>query len=571
MRWLGVASLVGVSMFLVSPAQAQAEAELLEFVSETTEKLYAPEGTFERVLVSAEDAPRLFSLDDVDGNPNILAAYEISGSEMNGKGVTAMSVLVPPEETVVPQSVSDIAAGYRAEPTAILSGYLNQAAMTVTKSASTISYTLEGNDVAPSYTLVLDEAYGRIVRMYIDNPETGGLDVHYDYDEAGLTRVVVYFATQDYPELRWALVDFPVTATETQKAELVSSIEEQRERSPHVTSFEAKQNVATAPVALQSSGDLIPSFNIGSTSCNAGNGACFSFIGLEICFNVGIGVGLNTTTSVTMNGDANVEYPLEGREGEAGFSLAGTTGTSSIDYSFAYNASVCASVTFPFVGTCNSSLTLASGSLEALSGDMSFSPFLLPGDADRPLCTGDTIGGTLLGINPSISLCDLTLGFTGGLNINPNLDYCLRGDSVFIPDSPVIITKEDNAKGLGGVSITAEGGEAFVPAVEGQNVYQVQWSGQADLSGSVTLSPTLSIEIPLFGEVSPSLGNYTLQLGNLGVNDFGMTDLVEVELNSGGGGFGCSAGANEFSRGDSAILVLVLTCMLVARRRDTIH
>lgn len=350
---------------------------------------------------------------------------------------------------------------------------------------------------------------------------------------AGLRASFVEFSTNDDPMMRWALVDFPIAVEERARAPLPSATHSVAPstlpRTPSTKETVPKDGIETAPVEFVSSDDLIDPINLGTTSCTASNGVCFDIIGLEICFNIGLGVALNTNTTLTMYGEANVEYPVEGREGEARVTFNGTTGSSSIDYSFAYDAEICASVTVPVLGTCNSSLQLAQGSVTAASGEEFFTPFLLLNSAERPVCTGDAIDPLHVGVSPSITLCDLELGFTGGIGIDPSLDYCVSGDSMLVANHTVF-DDADGARGTLKSEIISDNDAAFIPAYEGPNTLQLDWNGEASLTGTLTFTPTLSVTIPGFGEVSLPLGSFPLHLGSLGITPIGMWDTVDVAL-----------------------------------------
>lgn len=515
-----VFSIIGVAFMWVPPAQGQAADELLELVWATTQPLYSQEVTFERVLVYAEYADELLTLDDMRAHPFVLGVYDLTGEETNGVLLSKSTSIVPRDPSIVPDAVAMIAEAYRAEPRSILEGYMGYA--TASKSNGLVAYTIEGNGAAPTYTLFVNDAEGRIAGAHIGAGPYTSLKVQYDYDAAGaIARVVVEFSTNEHPEMRWALVDIPVDSgapsqppSSQRVAKIDSFVQPPLQHTRSDQQAQPKNVVVTAPVELAASDDLIDPINLGTTSCTASDGICFEIIGLEICFNIGLGVALNTNTTLTMNGEANIEYPLEGREGEARITFTGTTGTSSIDYSFAYDAEICASATVPVLGTCNSSFVLAQDSFTAASGEQAFSPFLLPGDAERPVCTGDSIDPLFVGTNPGVTLCDLELSFTGGLDIDPNLDYCVSGDSMVVATA----------------GIFTEGGEAFVPAVDGMNTFQVDWNGQASLAGSVTLTPALGVTIPGIGDVTLPLGSFPLQLGSLGINSVSMSDMFQIEL-----------------------------------------
>ncbi len=532
---VGMLAIVSATVVWGQPAFGQSAGDLLEFVRASTEPLYAPDTAFERVLVDAAVADELMTLNDARTHPFVLGVYEIVGHEMNGQRVAATKAIYPPDEFIVPESVATIAGAYRAEPGSILDGYTKN--VTATTADGVVTYTIEGNNAAPTYTLLVDAAAARIVGARIGYEGAPSLEVRYNYAASGaVARVVVEFSTNDEPAIRWALVDFPVDVEEgvqpsrTLLPSGMPSVSSPKLRQPPLTKETVlKDGVETAPVAFVSSDDLIDPINLGTTSCTASNGVCFEFIGLDICFNIGLGVALNTNTTITMNGDANIEFPVEGREGEARVTFNGTTGSSSIDYSFAYDAEVCASVTVPVLGTCNSSVQLAQGSVTAASGEEFFTPFLLLNSAERPVCTGDAIDPLHVGVSPSITLCDLELGFTGGIGIDPSLDYCISGDSMLIANHTVF-DDADGARSKLKSEIVSDNDAAFVPAFEGPNTFQLDWNGEASLTGTLTFIPTLSVTIPGFGEVSLPLGSFPLHLGSLGITDVGMWDTIDVVL-----------------------------------------
>ncbi|GJM26974.1 MAG: hypothetical protein DHS20C16_33890 [Phycisphaerae bacterium] len=529
---VGILAIVGALVVGVQPALGQSADDVFEFVKATTVPLYSPDAAFERVLVDAAVADELMTLNDARSHPYVLGVYEIAGQVMNGQQLTATKAIVSPDGFIVPENVATIAGAYRAEPGAILAGFTRN--VLATTADGILTYTIEGNNAAPTYTLLVDAAGGRIIGARIGYGGIPSLDVRYDYDAFGaIARVVVEFSTNDAPTMRWALVDFPIAVEERVRVPLSSAIQSIAPRklaqTPATKETIPKDGIETAPVEFVSSDDLIDPINLGSTSCTASNGVCFDFIGLEICFNIGLGVALNTNTALAMYGEANVEFPVEGREGEARVTFNGTTGSSSIDYSFAYDAEICASVTVPVLGTCNSSIQLAQGSVTAASGEAFFTPFLLLNSAERPVCTGDAIDPLLVGVNPSITLCDLELGFTGGIGIDPSLDYCVSGDSMLVANHTVF-DDADGARGTLKSEIISDNDAAFVPAFEGPNTFQLDWNGEASLTGTLTLTPTLSVTIPGFGDVSLPLGSIPLHLGSLGITPIGMWDTLDVAL-----------------------------------------
>ena len=523
----GLMLTIGATLSWMQPARAQAADELLEFIWETTEPIYSQTVTFERALVFADYADGIRTLDDIRTHTAVVGVYELSGLKSNGQWSAMTTTIMTPDESFVPEGVIMIAGAYRAEPRSILEGYMSNA--TVSKADGMVTYTVEGNGSVPTYKLLVDDAVGRIVGAHIGYGESKSLQVKYDYDAIGeISRVVAEFSTSENPEMRWALVDIPLdpgTRSQSSSAPTLAGANSFVPQRPNPTSsgqqLAAKDGVVSAPIDFVSSEDLFDPINLGTTSCTASNGACFDFLGLDICFNIGLGVSLATNSSIAMDGHANVRYPVEGREGEAGVTLTGTTGSSSIDYSFAYDAEICASVTVPVLGTCTSSIQLAQGSVTAASGEEFFSPFLLPGDSERPVCTGDAIDPLLVGVSPSITLCDLTLGFTGGLNIDPSLDYCISGDYMRVSRQIIDIN---------GANFFNEGIEAFVPAVDGMNDFLVNWRGEASLTGTLTLTPALSVTIPGFGEVSLPLGSFPFDLGGLDVSSVSMSNHFEVDL-----------------------------------------
>ena len=78
--------------------------------------------------------------------------------------------------------------------------------------------------------------------------------------------------------------------------------------------------------------------------------------------------------------------------------------------------------------------------------------------------------------------------------------------------------------------LVSDNDAAFVPAFEGPNTFQLDWNGEASLTGTLTFIPTLSVTIPGFGEVSLPLGSIPLHLGSLGITDVGMWDTLDVAL-----------------------------------------
>jgi hypothetical protein len=144
------------------------------------------------------------------------------------------------------------------------------------------------------------------------------------------------------------------------------------------------------------------------------------------------------------------------------------------------------------------------------SGTQTFTPFLLPGDSDRPVCTGDALNPFTVGVNPSISICDLTFGITGGLSIDPNLDYCVEGDSL-----DVVQTFDEK-------QLTQEGDSIRVPAQGAGADFMATWNGTSSLAGSLTVSPTIGITIPVLGDLNVPLPSFPFNLGTINGDTFNL-------------------------------------------------
>jgi hypothetical protein len=526
----GILSTVGVLLVWLQPAQGQAANELLKFAQTTTAPLYAQDASFERVLVDALFADEIMTLTNARAHPFVLGSYVLTGQKMNNQWLSSSTVIMPTDPGIVPDSVAMIAEAYRAEPQSILAGYMAYA--TVSETNGVVSYTVPGDGVAPACTLMVNNAEGRITGVNIGNSPSTSMHVEYNYDVNGnVSRIVVEFSTSEYPEMRWALVDFPVDASDqpqprvAQQAARLATAAPQPQRKSSPTS---KRGEVSVPVAFGTSDNLIDPINFGSTSCTASDGICFDIEVFELCFDLGLGIGLNTVSSIAMNGDANVEYPVEGREGEARVTFTGSSGTSSIDYSFAYDAEVCASASVPILGTCEVSAVLAKDSITLASGAQAFTPFLLPGNDDRPVCTGDAIDPFFIGTNSSFSICELEFSFSGGLDIDPNLDYCVSGDSMSVSSHLVPLDKSLGAKA--GANIHTEGGEAWLTVEEGVNAFEAQWYGEASASGALTLTPTLGVSIPGIGDIAIPFPSFPFSLGSLGIAPMDLEDSFEVEL-----------------------------------------
>ncbi len=491
--------------------------DLLEAAHTASESVYGSERAYERYLAPAGAANDYTTPADAQGGPEVHAAYAIRGAEAGlARSIEAISI----GNSSAPGFANALlaAASFIPAPAPVIGGFLHgeSAEPLIADSVAIYDLPAMATGLGVPASLVIEHASARLLSYTVGSlGDPLRLEVRFEYaaNDVEPSRIVTLFSSADDPAARWALIDFPAPyyADDIQAARDAAE-------SPLPEKGESRGAIEISAVV-----NTLPPINLGSTSCSAADAPRVNLGIFSIGADIAVGVSLNTNTTLNMTGEAFADYPLEDAPGEVDLSYAGNTGSSSIEYSLAYAATFCVSVAVPIVGTCNLSASLANGSVTLASGTQTFTPFLLSGDDDRPVCTGDTLEPFVVGVNPSISLCDLSFGITGGLSIDPNIDYCIEGESIVT--APVTVGKQINEEGAS-ERIAASG-----PGVD----LSATWNGLASLDGSVTVSPSIGITIPVLGDLNVPLPSFPFQLPNLDLEPFSAADefrlgLPDVEL-----------------------------------------